>query len=498
MIYCPHMKQYFSDFFEVSPEVIEEYGAFNVSLIADLPLFIDPFLLFNSEKAEYRDLHDQIISYLRFLRDKSTNAELSEGLIRAWYRFPEIKQNWLGFSATSNKGSGLGQAFARELHQNLHRVFTDFGKERITRGSHLEKLCLIGDGVGKDNISDFTTNLIHGFLLEYTQDFARASMKQEYRREFKVGKVRFNYETETWERGVYELPSFEGDYVLLTPKDMLTRDDTWISKPDLIENFDVIPRAISDDALRAQVNNYFLKVLPKDKDGDPDETKKGKREAAARTLKEYPEIIDYYIRYKEDHGDDAENISSWKVAESKRLYHDQFRLLSETLASLTGFYKLTGDTYEEAYERVIFLKDVIENKDGYRLFYSKGKPIEREEDIQILYRLTWRATPSDVNREVNNGRGPVDFKISRGSKDKSLVEFKLAKNSQLKRNLEKQVEIYEQANNTKKSLKVILYFSRDELERVRRILRELGLEGAENIILIDARNDNKPSASIAA
>ena len=396
------MKQYFSDFFEVLPEAIEEYGAFNVSLLADLPLFIDPFLLFNSDKAEYQHLHDQIITCLRFLRDKSTNAELSKGLIKAWYRFPEIKQNWLGFSATSNKGSGLGQDFARELHQNLHRVFTDFGKEQITRGSHLEKLCLIGDGVGKDNISDFTTNLIHGFLLEYTQDFAQASIKKEYRREIKVDKVRFNYETETWERGVYDLPSFDGDYVLLTPKDILTRDDTWISKPDLLDNFAVIPRAISDDALRAQVNNYFMKVLPKDKDGEPDETKKGKREAAARTLKEFPEIIDFYIRYKEDHGDDAENISSWKVAESKRLYHDQFKLLSESLAKLTNFYNLAGDTYEEAYERVIFLKDVIENKDGYRLFYSKGKPIEREEDIQILYRLTWRATPSDVNREVNN------------------------------------------------------------------------------------------------
>jgi hypothetical protein len=491
------MKQYFSDFFEVPPEAVEDYGAFDVSLLADLPLFIDPFLLFNSEKAEYQLLHNQIICYLKFLRDKSTNADLSKGLIEAWYRFPEIKQNWLGFSATGNQGSGLGREFAIALHQNLHRVFTDFGKERVTHGSHLEKLCLISDGVGKDNISDFTTNLIHEFLLEYTQAFAQANVKEEYRRKVKVSKVRFNYETETWEYGVYDLPSHKGDYVLLTPKDILTKDETWISKPDLLENFDVIPTAISDDALRAQVNNYFLKVLPKDKKGKISETKKDKREAAARTVREFPEIIDYYIKYKEEHGDDAENISSWKVEESKRLYHDQFKQLSEALANLTDFYNLTGGTYREAYERVLFLKDVIENNDGYRLFYLKGKPIEREEDIQILYRLTWRATPSDINREVNNGRGPVDFKVSRGSRDKSLVEFKLAKNSQLKRNVEKQVAIYEKANNTQKSLKVILYFTQEEIDRVRRILRELNLTEAENIILIDARNDNKPSASTA-
>jgi len=34
------MKIYFTDFFGVSPEVMESYGAFNISLINDLPLFI--------------------------------------------------------------------------------------------------------------------------------------------------------------------------------------------------------------------------------------------------------------------------------------------------------------------------------------------------------------------------------------------------------------------------------------------------------------------------
>ena len=41
-----NIKVYFSDFFEVDEDIIEEYGAINISLINDLPLFIDPFLLF--------------------------------------------------------------------------------------------------------------------------------------------------------------------------------------------------------------------------------------------------------------------------------------------------------------------------------------------------------------------------------------------------------------------------------------------------------------------
>ena len=59
----------------------------------------------------------------------------------------------------------MGHDFAGALVDNLHGVFANLVDERVTRGSHLEKLCLIREGVGRDNISDVTTNLIKGFLL---------------------------------------------------------------------------------------------------------------------------------------------------------------------------------------------------------------------------------------------------------------------------------------------------------------------------------------------
>jgi len=482
---------YFSDFFEVSPDLLEEYGAFNVSLVNDLPLFIDPFLLFNSSSPSYQQQHENILRYLLFLKSKSLEGDVSDALLRSWYVFREVKQNWLGFSRVGNSGSGLGNDFAGALNANLLSIFSDFGQEKVTKSSHLEKLCLIADGVGRDNISDFTTNLIKEFLLEYTQTFAQQHIRPELRRTVVVERVRFNYFTENWERDRFDLPYYNGNYVLLTPKDILTKDDIWISKSDMVDQYDQIAQAIPDDQLRAQLNNYFLSILP------DRATKKERNKAAAKALRTFPEVVDYYIRFKEDHGDEAEAISSSKVLETETLFVQQVIQFVETLLGRTRFYEQVGDTLEEARERVLFLKQVIENNDGHRLFYLDGKPVKREEDLQILFRLTWRATPSDVNRETNNGRGPVDFKISRGSKDKSLVEFKLASNSQLKRNLEKQVEIYEKANETEKSLKVILYFSAEELEKVNRILRELNLEDDPNIYLIDARDDNKPSASKA-
>ena len=144
-----------------------------------------------------------------------------------------------------------------------------------------------------------------------------------------------------------------------------------------------------------------------------------------------------------------------------------------------------------------FLKNVIEHKDGWRIFYVHGKPITQEAHLQLLYRLTWFASPLDVNREVNNGRGPVDYKVSMGNVDKTLVEFKLARNTKLKANLKSQIGIYQVANDTKSSITVILYFSDGEWERVQKILRDLEINHAKNIILIDGRSTNKPSASVA-
>ncbi|PTQ86492.1 hypothetical protein C8R28_101068 [Nitrosomonas ureae] len=87
------MNVYFTDYFKVSPEDMEKYGAFNISLINDLPVFIDPFLLFNSDKPEYQDLHQRIIKYISFLREMSEAGPISKGLIHHWFLFPKVKQN---------------------------------------------------------------------------------------------------------------------------------------------------------------------------------------------------------------------------------------------------------------------------------------------------------------------------------------------------------------------------------------------------------------------
>ena len=433
---------YFSDFFDVDDDLIEEYGAVNISLINDLPLFIDPFLLFNSENPEYQKIHEEMIKYLLFLKKESekTHGKLPSGMQKAWYSFPEVKQTWLGFSLSGNSGCGMGMDFASGLHDGLNSLFSNFGEETITKGQHMEKLCLISPRVGRDKISDFTTNFAKEYLLEYTQKFAESNLPQSKCKLFSVPKAFFNWDTKTWVTGKYYLPCFENDYVLLTPKDMLTRDDTFINRNDMLRNLQEIAPSISDDALRFELEKE-------------------------------------------------------KVGEVERLFNEQIGQLVRLLGDKTGFYSIAPDAYDEAKKRVDFLRHVIEDQDGYRLFYVGGTPIKREADLQVIYRLVWFGSPMDVNREVNNGRGPVDYKVSYGAKNSVLVEFKLASNSKLKQNLAKQVEVYKAASDSSRAIKVIMFFSEAEEKRVIDILNELTLTGSEDIVLIDARSDNKPSAS---
>jgi hypothetical protein len=255
-------------------------------------------------------------------------------------------------------------------------------------------------------------------------------------------------------------------------------------------------RSKAPTPLRQQIHNYFTKLLPK-----PTKKRRIKKEERLRaivdTLRQFPELIDYYIKNKEERGSEAEKVSDQRVQSSEQLYVRQAAQLVDFLTSNTQFYSTEGNAYEAAHRRAMFLKDAIENKGCHRIFYVKGKPIERESDLQILYRLTWYGTAMDVTREANDGRGPADFKISKGARNKSLVEMKLAGNSQLERNLKNQAAVYEKASDAKRTVKIILYFSAAERKKVETVLKRLKLDADDSVVLVDARSDNKASGSKA-
>jgi hypothetical protein len=503
-------KIYFSDYFGVHPDVLADYGALDVSLVADMPLFIDPFLLFNSDNPTYIALHDQILDYLRHLRDRASDG-LNQGLIRGLYAFKEVRQNWLGFTEGGNAGHGLGRGFAVALHAALWDVLSNIGAETVTQSSHLEKVALVRSGVGRDNISDFTTNLIKHYLLTFTETFARKHLNPDQTRSVHVQRATFSYRTGTWAARTYSLPwvdggtdeygrDLPGDYVILTPMDLLTTDDTWINRTDMIGRLDQIASSLPDEQLRTQVNDYLARQLTLDMD------RKAIEAARARTFARFPELLDYYIAFKEEHQDEASASSLQKTHDTQQLLRDQVQVAAHDIAEKTDLFRRAPWTsYDEAKDAVATFKHYVEHQDGYTLINrGAGRPFASEKEVQAFFGLLLQPSRFDVNREPNNGRGPVDFKLSAGAYDKSLIEFKLANSSSLKRNLLKQVEIYETANRTRRSVKVVIVYIVADAKKVERVFREIDDQQqlragttAGSVVVIDARSDNKPSASKA-
>lgn len=488
-------KIYFSDYFEVNHKTIEKYGALDIALVCDNPAFVDPFLIFANPK--YKTQHTFIIKYLEFLRDKAIRGsgnKLSKGDFSHYYKFSEVKQAWLGYSIDGNDGVGLGPLFAKSLYENLNKIFSDFGREKITESAHMEKLCLVEDGVGIDKISDFTLNLVKEYILEYTQKFALKYVDKKFIKEFPVKKTSFDFNIGLWKDGRFKLPFFEHknkiDFILLVPKDILTREDTWISKNDFLKSSTDIFSSIDNNELRVKLNRYFfdnlLTKLNKKKKIIKDESQKSRSVSLKKTIQKYPEVLDYYIKIKENNSSIALKTHVAKP-EKINFYLDTGKIQQSFTAE--NFKKITS--VDDCLDRINFFKKILESNS--KDLQIKGAKLQ-EKQLQLMFKMVTYGSLFDYNSEVNNGRGPIDFIISIGANDKVGLEFKLASSTKLKQNLLNQGKIYQEDSNLKHVIKVIFFFSISELNRARSILKEIGKkEDNREIYLIDCRK--KESAS---
>lgn len=496
---------FFSEYFGVDPNLLRKYGAVDISLVCDMPLFIDPMLIFNSEKPEYKKLHESIIRYLHFLATKASQG-LQKNEIRAWFKFSEVKNNWLGYSLSGNGGLALGDGYAQFLYDNIGFAITT---NNISQDTHVEKIMLLYSGSGKDKISDLTVNLIKEYLLEYTQSFAIAYVSDKLKRNFYIDRAYFNYETESFISREYMLPFFVNDkgaeeFVLLTPIDILREGEPSINRKNFYESQKRIRESIDNDVLRAYVNNYIFEAVGRYEE----QQRRNKRRVSERSISkiekdafaevthEYPELYDYYIKLRELDTTEIRAISTSEV----NFQLEKFIINTNQFISkvIVNGYKIDEalSAREEAIRRLRFFKHVIEECDGYRNFYYGGKRISSEDDIRRMFRLVWYDTTYKVDFDTNNGRGEADVIVSKGQYNQNITEFKLASNSSLAHVFE-QVKVYEAANCVNGSLVAIFYFSESECEIAKRVVKNAGYEEqmGKAVFLIDCRADNKPSAS---
>lgn len=194
-------------------------------LSTDLPLALDPFLLYKSRDQHLRELHTRLLSIFNqgIQRFREGQREELDRLID----FPEVDEIGFGYSEGKIKGAGLGLLLNRLLADTL--VASPGLQERGLR--HVEEMQLVSIGVGADRVSDIAGNALKKFLIEYTQEQA-ALWGIPLVPGLPVAHV-FDFDAWEWSDGYFDLPQnpVSGLPVILVPR-RIVRQLPWINYGD--------------------------------------------------------------------------------------------------------------------------------------------------------------------------------------------------------------------------------------------------------------------------
>ncbi len=155
----------------INPRLTDHYGvpgsqaSFDFAIPffnEDIPLYLDPFLLWRSPSQQDQSLHSGLVNafnHLGYLAKQGNQEQAIKDLVVA----SECDEIGLG-SAAKRVGKRIGRAKADEII----RLF-DLAPEYQNRGfKHFEEIQLFIDGVSKDRISDIACSFLKSFLIDFT------------------------------------------------------------------------------------------------------------------------------------------------------------------------------------------------------------------------------------------------------------------------------------------------------------------------------------------
>lgn len=195
----------------------------------DIPLYLDPFLLWRSPSQQDQALHTSLVNafnHLGYLVKKGRDDEARDILIKA----SECHEVGLG-SSSKRTGKRIGANKANEIIRIFHTIpHYQHGGFR-----HFEEIQFFVDGISKDRISDIACNFLKSFLIDFSIEQC-ASLGIPMRRHT-VSDI-YDYRTNTFKsENDVELPfdPRDGKPLILVPKRWL-RFTPWISYDDYFRN----------------------------------------------------------------------------------------------------------------------------------------------------------------------------------------------------------------------------------------------------------------------
>jgi hypothetical protein len=193
----------------------------------DLPLCIDPFLLYKSRDPELRQWHTRIVRH--FSKGMNALSQAAEADAQRILTFPEVPEIGFGYAEDHKGGSGLGTTLRQLLIETLKA-----SPAIVERGiRHVEEMQLISPGIGPDRISDIASNILKEYLIGYTQRQA-ALHGISLVPNVPIQHI-FHSEEADWYDGYFDLPvnDADGRPILLVPR-RIVRHLPWINYDNFV------------------------------------------------------------------------------------------------------------------------------------------------------------------------------------------------------------------------------------------------------------------------
>ncbi|MEV8551211.1 hypothetical protein AB0L04_15450 [Streptomyces glaucescens] len=196
----------------------------DVDTVNDIQVYVDPGLIRYLED----DWGKQCLQMLETFFDSVLDSVRSNDKRRTVSLLSQLREpneTHLGISRGPSAGRGfgakMGAAFAEKLAES------EAAKSGLIQD--LEDTAFFIDGVDMDIVSDVTTNIIRGPLITYTQQMAE--LFEIPLTEGVVSGPVWNPRTLEWENGFTELPTPDGNKLLLVPK-MIVRRSMHMSRSE--------------------------------------------------------------------------------------------------------------------------------------------------------------------------------------------------------------------------------------------------------------------------
>lgn len=430
---------------------------FDPHLTVDTKLFIDPLLLLEAG-GEWAQAHNELIAHFvhcyGLVAKATSSTSVSAQAARRLLTFPEPFELGLGYTATGTRGSGSGDGFATRMADGIAVAIA----AGLGQPEHIEEIGILNEGIGADRISDATANVIKGRLIAYTQTIAgRHNIPLE---KHKARHARVNLDGARWHDEDVDLPTNPetGHPVILVPEFILNGLPTLNADDWFDSHFNDDIRLSLNLTVGQAVTKASIVTFARQ---NPDRVREWAR---AQTSRE--DLIGY------DFGADPLGVVQWDREPAR--YAAEHPLPPRAVTTHDDLVELVADVIEQ-------FRHFIEDQRGWSLLWNDDGSEKPEEAAQLVFlgiaQQYLRQFDVELDREVELGRGPVDFKASSRTSARLLIEVKKLHNGKFWNGLRYQLPSYLKSDNAEKGWFIALQYRSNKaaVDRLRSLPAEVSL-----------------------